>query len=278
MALLTELSSEWDQWLTLNIGRGVPSVLLVEDMVKDGFDRGFAASAVTQCTARLATTRPPTLGAPSRLASANHIDIDCHRLSVVSRIQSPRVTVIEHALSSEECDELIASSRPKLARSTTIDRMTGSEEVINDRSSEGTYFMRGENPLVTRIELRLSELTSSPVEHGEGLQILHYGVGAEYKPHFDFFEPEYAGSAGHLEKGGQRVSTTILYLNDVEAGGETIFPEISLTVSARKGAAVHFSYYDAGGVLDRRTLHGGMPVTSGEKWIATKWVRERAHL
>jgi prolyl 4-hydroxylase len=150
--------------------------------------------------------------------------------------------------------------------------------VIHDRSSEGTYFMRGENPLVTRIERRLAELSSYPVENGEGLQILHYGVGGEYKPHFDFFEPEYAGSAGHLENGGQRVSTTILYLNDVEVGGETIFPEISLLVSARKGAAVYFSYYDAGGVPDRLTLHGGTPVRSGEKWIATKWVRERPHI
>jgi prolyl 4-hydroxylase len=277
MALVTELTSEWDQWLILNTGRGVPSALLVEDMVKNGFDRGFATSAVSRCTVRLATTPPSISGARSRLASANHIDIDGHRLSVVSRIQSPQVTVIEHVLSSEECDELIALSRPKLARSTTIDRTTGSEAVIHDRSSEGTYFMRGENPLVARIELRLSELISNPVENGEGLQILHYGVGAEYKPHFDFFEPEYAGSAAHLEKGGQRISTTILYLNDVEAGGETIFPEISLTVTARKGAAVHFSYCNDGGALDRLTLHGGTPVRSGEKWIATKWVRERAH-
>jgi len=278
MAPITELSSDWDQWLTLNTERGVPSALLVEDMVKNGFDRGFAVSATSLCMARLAATPAPKSGFAPRRASANHITIDGHPLSVVARIESPQVTVIEHLLSSEECDALIALSRPKLARSTTIDRATGAEEVIQDRSSEGTYFMRAENPLVTRIERRLAELTSYPVENGEGLQILHYGVGAEYKPHFDFFEPEYAGSAGHLEKGGQRVSTTILYLNDVEAGGATIFPAISLEVSARKGAAVYFSYFQAGGVPDRLTLHGGTPVSSGEKWIATKWVRERANL
>ena len=277
MAPITELSSDWDQWLTLNTGRGVPSALLVEDMVKNGFDRGFAASSVSLSTARLAATPPPKSGTTPRLASANYINIAGHRLSVVARIESPQVTVLDNALTIAECDELIALSRPKLARSTTIDRTTGAEEVIQDRSSEGTYFMRGENPLVTRIERRLAELTSYPVENGEGLQILHYGVGAEYKPHYDFFEPEYAGSAGHLEKGGQRVSTTILYLNDVDAGGETIFPEICLAVSARKGAAVYFSYHGADGVPDRLTLHGGAPVSSGEKWIATKWVRERAH-
>lgn len=278
MAGITQLSSEWEQWIRLNIERGVPSNLLVEDMVKDNFDRRFAESAVSQCGTRPASTAAPISGHQSRLAGANHIDIGGHHITVVLRIKSPEVMVIDHALSDEECDELIRLSRPKLAQSTTVDRVTGAEEVIRDRSSEGTYFMRGENALVARIEQRLSELTATPIENGEGLQILHYAAGAEYKPHFDFFEPEHAGSATHLEKGGQRVSTTVLYLNDVEAGGETIFPEIPLAVTARKGSAVYFSYFDADGSLDRLTLHGGAPVRSGEKWIATKWVRQRAHI
>jgi prolyl 4-hydroxylase len=278
MGGITQLSSEWDQWMILNTRRGVPFARLVEDMVRNGFDRGFAESAVSQCSTRHAPNVASASRDRGRLGSGSHIDIGDHRIAVVSRIKSPDIAVIDHAMSNEECDELIALSRTKLARSTIVDPLTGSEMVIGDRSSEGTYFMRGENALVARIEQRLSELSGVPVENGEGLQILHYSIGGEYKPHFDFFEPEHAGSAVHLEKGGQRVSTTILYLNDVEAGGETIFPEITLSVTPRKGAAVHFSYYDDPGVLDRRTLHGGAPVRSGEKWIATKWVRQRPHI
>jgi len=278
MAGITHLSTEWDQWIVLNIGRGVGTAQLTEDMVKNGFDRGFAESAVAICRSQFASTAVQPSGDGSRLASANHIDIAGHRLTVVARIESPAVSIINNALTSEECDELVGLCRSKLTRSTTVDSVTGAEGVIRDRSSEGTYFMRGENALVSRIERRLAELTSTPIENGEGLQILHYAAGAEYKPHFDFFDPEHAGSATHLDKGGQRVSTTILYLNDVEAGGATIFPEISLSVTPRKGSAVYFSYVGTDGSLDRLTLHGGAPVTSGEKWIATKWVRQRAHM
>jgi len=274
---MTTLSADWDQWIRLNVSRGVPASMLIADMVKNGFEYPFAEAAVAERSSTLDGAADAIPGKGSRLTSDNHIDIDGHSLSVVSRTASPEIVVLDHVLSPEECDELIALSRPKLARSTTIDRSTGREEVIRDRSSEGTFFMRGENPLVKRIEQRLADLTQTPVENAEGLQILHYGVGAEYKPHFDFFEPEYAGSASHLAKGGQRINTTILYLNDVAAGGETIFPEVSLSVTARKGAAVYFSYYDSNGVLDRLTLHGGAPVTRGDKWIATRWCRQRAH-
>jgi prolyl 4-hydroxylase len=116
-----------------------------------------------------------------------------------------------------------------------------------------------------------------PIENGEGLQILHYGVEGEYKPHFDFFAPEMAGSAAHMQKGGQRVSTLIMYLNDVDAGGETIFPDVGLAISARKGSGVYFTYCGPHGELDRRSLHGGAPVKRGEKWIATHWLRQSAY-
>jgi prolyl 4-hydroxylase len=169
---------------------------------------------------------------------------------------------------------LIDLSRPKLSRSTTVDPNTGGYQVIAARSSEGTFFLRGENTLVTSIEKRLSVLTGMPIENGEGLQILHYGVEGEYQPHFDYFEPKEAGSAAHLRRGGQRVSTLIMYLNTVDAGGETIFPDIGLAVAARKGGGVYFSYCDSQENLDRRTLHGGAPVKRGEKWIATHWLRQ----
>ena len=274
MASITQLSVDWEKWIVHNLGRGVPAAVLIEEMVKKDFDHTFAAASVNQRAAEVMAGVPRE---PSLLAAGNHVDIDGHVLQVVSRVEAPEVAVLEHVLTDAECKELIALSRPKLARSTVVDRSTGAYEVIDARSSEGTYFLRGENPLVSRIEKRLAALTGMPEENGEGLQILHYGVGAEYTPHFDFFEPDDPGSAAHLERGGQRISTTIMYLNDVDAGGETIFPDIRFAVSARKGAAVYFSYCDSNGLLDRLTLHGGAPVHQGEKWIATRWVRERAH-
>jgi len=80
-----------------------------------------------------------------------------------------------------------------------------------------------------------------------------------------------------MATGGQRVATLVMYLNDVEAGGSTVFPSIGLDVLPRKGSAVYFAYTSDAGETDPRTLHGGSPVTAGEKWIATKWLRQRRY-
>jgi prolyl 4-hydroxylase len=277
MGTITHLSAEWEQWIAINIGRAVPAAVLVEEMVKNDFDLAFAMTAVAQRVNTAPNTNEAVYKNSPRNSWGNRIEIDHHTVGVVTRVGAPEVVVLEHVLTDAECDALIDLSRPKLSRSTIVDPDTGSYQIIAARSSEGTFFLRGENTLVTSIEKRLSVLTGMPIENGEGLQILHYGVEGEYQPHFDYFEPKEAGSAAHLRRGGQRVSTLIMYLNTVDAGGETIFPDIGLAVAARKGGGVYFSYCDSQENLDRRTLHGGAPVKGGEKWIATHWLRQGAY-
>jgi prolyl 4-hydroxylase len=109
-----------------------------------------------------------------------------------------------------------------------------------------------------------------PVEHGEGIQILKYTPGQEYKAHFDFFT-----SSSNAAK-NNRISTIILYLNDVEHGGETFFPKLNFSVSPRKGMAVYFEYFYNDKNLNELTLHGGAPVITGEKWVATQWMRRQS--
>ena len=134
------------------------------------------------------------------------------------------------------------------------------------------FFHRGENELVKTIETRIAKLVNWPVERGEGLQVLHYKPGAEYKPHYDYFDPAHAGSMTILQRGGQRLGTVLLYLNNPEKGGGTIFPDAGgFEASPRKGNAVFFSYSKPH--PDSKSLHGGSPVIAGEKWVATKWLR-----
>ncbi|MEO7009222.1 MAG: 2OG-Fe(II) oxygenase, partial [Caldimonas sp.] len=140
-------------------------------------------------------------------------------------------------------------------------------------TSAGMFFTRGENPVVERIEARIARLLDWPLDHGEGLQVLHYPPGAEYKPHYDYFDPAQPGTAALLRRGGQRVASLICYLSTPERGGATVFPDIGFEVAPVKGNAVFFSYDRPH--AETRTLHGGAPVTAGEKWVATKWVRER---
>jgi prolyl 4-hydroxylase len=166
-----------------------------------------------------------------------------------------------------------AEARPRMARSETVDNATGGSEVNSARTSDGMFFERGESPLIDRIERRIATLVNWPLVNGEGLQVLHYRPGAEYKPHHDYFDPEQAGTATILRRGGQRVGTLVMYLNTPERGGGTTFPDVALEVAPIKGNAVFFSYDRPHAVT--RTLHGGAPVLAGEKWVATKWLRER---
>jgi prolyl 4-hydroxylase len=114
-----------------------------------------------------------------------------------------------------------------------------------------------------------------PIENGEGLQVLHYSTGAGSEPHFDYLQPGNAANRESIARSGQRVSTLVTYLNDVPAGGQTVFPALGWAVSPVRGNAVYFEYGDDAGRVDARSLHASAPVTQGEKWVVTKWMRQR---
>ena len=194
-------------------------------------------------------------------------------VAVLQRIDVPAVAVFADLLSAEECDALIDAARPRLSASLTVDTQTGGEALHPDRTSQGMFFSRGENPLVARVEARMATLLGWPIENGEGLQILRYPPGAQYRPHYDYFDPGEPGTPAILQRGGQRVATLIIYLFEPEGGGATVFPDIALRVAPKRGNAVFFSYGQPHPAS--LSLHGGDPVTKGEKWIATKWLRER---
>jgi prolyl 4-hydroxylase len=197
---------------------------------------------------------------------------DGHRVKVLTTMKHPRVVVFGGLLTDAECDTLMAQAAPRLLRSETVDNNTGDSEVNAARTSDGMFFERGETPLIKTLEKRIAELLRWPLENGEGLQILRYRPGAEYKPHHDYFDPVHSGTPRILERGGQRVGTLVMYLNTPEGGGATTFPDVGLEVAPVRGNAVFFSY-DRPHVATK-TLHGGAPVTAGEKWVATKWLRE----
>lgn len=203
---------------------------------------------------------------------ANEVWAHDRAVRIVSSLAHPRIVVLADVLSSQECEALRALASERLARSETVVHATGGSEVNAARTSEGMFFNRGEGELVERIEARLAALVHWPVERGEGLQVLRYAPGAEYRPHYDYFDPAQPGTANVLQRGGQRVATLVLYLNTPKEGGATVFPDIDLAVHPTQGYAVFFSY----GLPDPATgtLHGGAPVIQGEKWVATKWLRE----
>jgi prolyl 4-hydroxylase len=194
------------------------------------------------------------------------------QVQVLTTLKHPRVVVFGGLLSDEECVALMELAEPRMSRSETVDNATGGSEVNAARTSDGMFFERGQHPLIMTLEQRIADLLRWPVENGEGLQILRYRPGAEYRPHHDYFDPVHSGTPRILERGGQRVGTLVMYLNTPEGGGATTFPEVGLEVAPVRGNAVFFSYDRAH--ASTKTLHGGAPVTAGEKWVATKWLRQ----
>jgi prolyl 4-hydroxylase len=280
------IDDTWTDWLATNISRGCTADSMIEAMTQAGFSHEAATQALRQALGGVvvASPTPQQTGfgsayryEPAPVSSGNVIHAYDREVRVLARCERPQILALGNVLSAEECDEMIERARPRLRRSTIIDPETGAEDVIDNRSSEGIWFHRCEDPFIERIDRRISALMNWPLENGEGLQIMRYGVGAEYRPHFDYFPPERSGSAVQIARGGQRVATLVLYLNDVEEGGATSFPEAGLSVTPQRGNAVYFRYMNSARQLDPLTLHAGAPVLRGEKWIATKWVRERAH-
>lgn len=276
----TQLTPEWQQWIKDNLLRGCDETTLIHDMVKAQFDPLVAGIAVLQALGGKAMPAMATnyvYETPRFVQIGNTLQTHDRVVKVSMRMAQPVVTVLDDLLTSDECDELVRLSKVKLQRSTIVDPVTGNNKIIDDRSSYGTFFAPNENAFIAQLDRRIADVMHWPIENGEGLQILNYPVGGEYKTHFDYFPPDDPGSAAHIAKGGQRVSTLVIYLNDVVQGGETIFPAAHLSVVPKKGAAVYFEYCNSLGQVDAKTLHGGTPVVAGEKWIATKWMRQRPY-
>ncbi len=277
------ITSELRRWIVaqLRLGHGTDSML--HSMLASGWNRDVAVQALESTLREHEVSQDVAPGMLSavqepmpdpRLRDAPLcLDLGDRVVTVLMTLVHPRVVLFGDFLSDAECDGLIAAATPRMTRSTTVSSSVEGEEVHEARTSNGMFFKRGENELVRRIEARIARLLHWPVENGEGLQVLQYRPGAEYRPHYDYFNPDEAASARLLQRGGQRVATLVMYLNNPEKGGATTFPDVQLEVAPRRGNAVFFSYPRAH--PSTGTLHGGAPVVAGEKWIATKWLRER---
>jgi len=275
-------------WIVEQASAAQAPEAIVQAMVASGWDEDVALVALESTLREHLAERsaehsderarvvelPPAVAVPEPLPAGMRSAMWAHdrEVSVLVALADPRVIVFGNLLSGEECDELIALASARLERSETVQTDTGASEVNESRTSQGMFFDRGEHAVCERIEARMAALMHWPLENGEGLQVLRYGPGAEYKPHYDYFDPAQPGTPVILRRGGQRVASLVCYLNTPAGGGETVFPDVNLAVAPVRGNAVFFSY-------DRphpatRSLHGGAPVREGEKWVATKWLRE----
>ncbi|KAK1267508.1 hypothetical protein QJS04_geneDACA014589 [Acorus gramineus] len=185
-------------------------------------------------------------------------------------------------------------ARDKLEKSMVADNESGKSIASQVRTSSGMFLNKHQDDIVARIESRIATWTFLPVENGEAMQVLHYENGQKYEPHFDYFHDK-----ANQQLGGHRVATVLMYLSNIQKGGETVFPDAEhhdlqakdtqmkddsysdcakggYAVRPQKGDALLFFSLHPDATTDRYSLHESCPVIEGEKWSATKWIHVRS--
>ena len=180
----------------------------------------------------------------------------------------PQIEIVRGLFALEECAYLIRRAEPLLKPSFVDDGKTGIGRPDPIRTSHGAAFVPHEEDLVVQaLNRRIASATGTGVHNAEALYVMRYTPGQQYHPHLDALP----GLAN------QREWTAIAYLNDAFEGGATAFPELGLSLRLGPGDLLLFRNSDADQQPDLRMRHAGEPVTSGEKWIATRWIRHRPH-
>ena len=190
---------------------------------------------------------------------------------------APLLQCIANLLTPLEQQYLRVLAEPRLAPAKIIDPFTGRAQQLSYRSNSVATLGSELNDLgVLLIERKLVRAAGGELLRAEPLSVLRYRAGEEYRPHRDYFDPRIQPQLFTANQPGQRLRTVFCCLGEVQGGGETEFPRWGHTIPARAGQALVFDNVDEHGQPAPDSLHAGLPVTAGEKWLATIWLRERA--
>lgn len=198
----------------------------------------------------------------------------------------PRALYFPGFATAQQCESIIKMAKVKLAPSTlALRKGETAENTKGIRTSSGMFISSSEDKtgILALIEQKIERATMIPRSNGEAFNVLRYEIGQRYNSHYDAFNPTEYGP-----QKSQRIASFLLYLSDVEEGGETMFPFengenadanydfrkcIGLKVKPRRGDGLLFYSLYPNGTIDPSSLHGSCPVIKGQKWVATKWLR-----
>ncbi|KAJ9522493.1 hypothetical protein QJQ45_008335 [Haematococcus lacustris] len=215
---------------------------------------------------------------------------DAHQPWVQQVGKHPKTYIFHNFLTDEERVHMLTLAAPEMKRSTVVGG-AGAGVVDDIRTSYGMFIQRLHDPIIERIENRVSLFTQLPVSHQEDIQVLRYQAGQKYGAHYD---------SSYADKGPGpkwRMATFLIYLSDVEEGGETAFPQGSewedhsiparleaagvqfsdcakghVAAKPKAGDATLFYSYHPNGTMDTASMHTGCPVIKGIKWAAPIWI------
>jgi len=184
--------------------------------------------------------------------------------------QGAQIYLFQNYLTPEECDMLIAMIDNDRRPSTLLAQTSDAEFRTSDSCDMNRW-----DPNVRAVDERIAALLGIEPEYGETMQGQRYAPGQQFKAHFDWFHDTEAYWEAMEKAGGQRTWTAMIYLNDVEEGGATWFPTAGIRVAPKRGLLLLWNNMNPDGTPNQQTLHEGMRVIAGTKYIITKWFRER---
>lgn len=177
-----------------------------------------------------------------------------------------KLKYIKNFLTDYECDHLINISKDKFNRSPVL--VNGENTYENSRTSTTHFYKKSEDQIIKLIEERVAGYTNKPINTLEPLQIVKYEVGQEFKPHYDWFENKFAQKIND-----QRQYTIFAYLNDVEEGGETYFPNLDIKIKPKKGDAIFWENCENQNECHHLSYHQGIAPKKGVKYGLNIWTR-----
>ncbi|KAG8197754.1 hypothetical protein JTE90_006800 [Oedothorax gibbosus] len=188
--------------------------------------------------------------------------------------ENPFIVIFHDVVSDREIEIIKFLAQPRLERSFATTNPSGNFGYAKYRISKSAWVFNEDHPVVKKISQRMEDLTGLTVSTAEELQVVNYGIGGHYEPHFDFATKEqlsYVFNTGI----GNRIATWLFFMNNVNAGGATVFPNIGVALRPKKGAAAFWYNLRRNGEGDMLTLHAACPVLAGSKWVFNKWLHER---
>lgn len=247
---------------------------------------GIAAAAGNPCAARLASASagplPPTPLLDDAFWSRVSDAVDLQPLlaapHVTTQRHDPPLLTASRILPAAFCEYLIGIAAPLLQRAEVNDAL-GQAQVHEMRTNSHARFgLTNTDVIGVLAARRVAQIIGEPFENQEDTMVLRYLPGEAYDDHYDFVDPRVPQFQRELELQGQRIATVLIYLNEEYTRGETEFPKLGWRYRGSQGDALAWRNVTAAGLPDTRTLHAGRPPDSGEKWLLSKWIRDRRQL
>ena len=259
-----DLTQEWLNWIFENIQRGCDKNDLLQTLLKEGFSQSQSKIALGLNLSADDLVEVKQSQEEAKEYSTNYL-ISAERIPDVSA----EIYEVGSFLSQDECDLLINEIKSALRPSTIASE---GEFDSTYRTSSTCDLGNKNNPFLKEIDRRISDFVGIGASYGETLQGQHYTENQEFKAHTDYFE----GSQllEHDGGRGQRTYTFMIYLNEVEQGGETEFLRLNKTFSPTQGTALIWNNLNEDGTPNENTMHQAHPVEKGKKTIITKWFRQ----